>query len=72
MTEKNDVEEGNLTIISANTSHKIKEDLMYICTVVKHNMYGQSLGPKIHYETCDELYCDEPVVKVGEYLELEL
>lgn len=72
--ETYEVEEGDLIITPRGVPHKAIGDMTLTCTMAKHNVYGQTIGPKMQYVAVDEPYRDNPeeMVKAGQYVERDL
>jgi mannose-6-phosphate isomerase-like protein (cupin superfamily) len=72
--ETYDVEPGDLVITPRGVPHKAVGNLIFVCTTAKHNVYGQTIGPKMQYVAHDKPYRDNPedAPPVGEYSEKKL
>jgi len=66
--ETYDVEPRDLVITPRGVPHKVIGDITLICTTAKHNVYGQTIGPKMQYMANDEPYREKPeeMLKEGE------
>ncbi len=71
--ETYDVEVGDLVITPRGVPHKAIGDMTFVCTMAKHNVYGQTLGTKMQYLANDKPYRENPEDSpdVGTYLEVE-
>ena len=67
-----DVEPGDMVITPRGVPHRARGDMTFLCTMSKHNVWGQTIGHKLQYEATEAPYRDEPglMPKVGEYKEL--
>ena len=64
------VEPGDLVITPRGVPHKVKGDITLICSTAKHNVYGQTIGPKQQYFAVDKPARDNPELPpIGTYIE---
>jgi uncharacterized cupin superfamily protein len=68
-----DVEVGDLVITPRGVPHKAEGDVKFICVTAKHNVYGQTIGPKMQYVAHDSPYRERPedTPPVGQYNEVD-
>jgi len=68
-----DVEVGDLVITPPGVPHKAIGDVVFVCTMAKHNSNGKTIGSKQAYVAHDTPYRDDPeeLPKVGERVEFD-
>ena len=72
--ETYDVEVGDLVITPRGVPHKARGDVKFICCTAKHNVYGQTIGPKMQYMAHDTPYRKNPkdAPPPGQYTEVDV